>query len=534
MLKWLKAIFQKPQPSGGQAEMGGRVVRARYDSAQTTPDNARHWQWADYLSANASNRPEIRRVLRARARYEVANNSYARGIVLTLANDVIGSGPRLQMLLGNGENDDGENLNGLIEREFAAWAKEVDLAGKLRTMRMAKAQDGEAFALMHTNLRLNHAVKLDLKLIEADQVATPLMQLPTPTFVDGIVLDLYGNPESYHILDRHPGDMVILEPLGFHEFAAFWVLHWFRPDRPGQNRGLPDILPALPLFAQLRRYTLAVIAAAETAADWAGVLYTDAPANGEAEAVEPMDIIDLEKRSMLTLPGGWKMGQVDAKQPTTTYGEFKHEILNEIARCLNMPFNIAACNSAGYNYSSGRLDHQTYYKAIRVEQSHLEATILDRILTAWLAEATLAFGLQEHLDNAGRYSDAALARAKQKALGAADAVDFPHQWFWDGHEHVDPLKESSAQAERLANNTTTLATEYARQGKDWETEVRQRAREVALMKELGLPLVAPKGAVIEPEPKPGEAPQVPNGDEGDQDEGDSQPAGQRAGRQRAA
>src|ERR1035441_5686035 len=71
-------------------------VRGRYDSAQTTPENKRHWHNVDFLSANAANRPEIRRVLRARARYEVANNSYARGIVLTLANDVIGTGPRLQ------------------------------------------------------------------------------------------------------------------------------------------------------------------------------------------------------------------------------------------------------------------------------------------------------------------------------------------------------------------------------------------------------------------------------------------------------
>ena len=44
-----------------------------------------------------------------------------------------------------------------------------------------------------------------------------------------------------------------------------------------------DITPALPLFAQLRRFTLAVLAAAETAADFAGVLQTDAPPNGEAE-----------------------------------------------------------------------------------------------------------------------------------------------------------------------------------------------------------------------------------------------------------
>ena len=38
----------------------------------------------------------------------------------------------------------------------------------------------------------------------------------------------------------------------------------------------------------------------------------------------------------------------------------------------------------------------------------------------------------------------------------------------------------------MASHTTTLAHEYARQGKDWETELRQRAKEVALMKNLGL------------------------------------------------
>ena len=227
-------------------------------------------------------------------------------------------------------------------------------------------------------------------------------------------------------------------------------------------------MPALPLFAQLRRFTLAMLAAAETAADFAGILYTDAPANGEADAAEPFEPIELEKRALLTMPGGWKMSQLEAEQPATTYAEFKHEILNEIARCLNMPFNVAAGNSSGYNYASGRLDHQTYFKAIRVEQAHLECVVLDRILAAWFDEAVLISGLLP--------------------AGLGPIGGWPHQWFWDGHEHVDPAKEATAQATRLANHTTTLADEYARRGQDWEAQLRQRAKELALMSELGLPL----------------------------------------------
>jgi len=451
-----------------------RRVSARYDAAQTTDENRRHWAGADLLSADAAANPQVRSILRARARYEVANNSYAKGIVLTLANDTVGTGPRLQMLT------DDAKANALVEREFTHWAECVGLTEKLRTMRMARATDGEAFALLVANPKLDVPVKLDVRLIEADQVASPYVgRRPeaggrrkttngASSLTDGILFDRYGNPVEYYILRNHPGDTHGFGSLEYDRVAAEFVIHDFRADRPGQHRGVPEITPALPLFAQLRRYTLAVIAAAETAADFAGILYTDAPPGGEADAAEPFEPIELEQRALLTMPGGWKMSQLEAEQPSTTYAEFKREILNEISRCLNMPFNVAAGNSSGYNYASGRLDHQTYYKAIRVDQEHMARVVLDRILRAWLDEAIL---VSDYLP---------------LWLRTVPLVQLPHQWFWDGQEHVDPAKEASAQATRLQSHTTTLAYEYARQGRDWETELRQRAKEVALMRTLGL------------------------------------------------
>ena len=69
-------------------------VRSKYDAAQTTGNNRHHWALADALSANAANSPEIRAIIRARARYEMANNSWAKGMALTLAKATIGKGPR--------------------------------------------------------------------------------------------------------------------------------------------------------------------------------------------------------------------------------------------------------------------------------------------------------------------------------------------------------------------------------------------------------------------------------------------------------
>jgi len=265
MFRWLRSAFShKSYRRTLRALHAPLRVRGRYDAAVTTDENRRHWANAVLLSANAANNPQVRRTLRARARYEVANNSYARGIVLTLANDCVGTGPRLQMLTEHTE------ANRVVEQEFMRWADSVGLPEKLRTMRMARAADGEAFCMLVANPKVDSPVKLDLRLIEADQVATPdlVRQIVKPNATDGIVFDT------------------------------------------------SDLLPL------------------------------------------------------------------------------------------------------------------------------------------WLRTAAFR--------------------------------ELAHQWFWDGQEHVDPAKEASAQATRLSNHTTTLAYEYARQGRDWEDALRQRAKELSLMRSLGL------------------------------------------------
>ncbi len=482
---------KKPVRLSAIKAMPVRIIRARFDAAETTDNNRRHWVWADGLSADAAATPGVRYNLRTRCRYEVRNNSYARGIVLTIANDTVGTGPRLQMLTSD------ESFNRQVEKDFHQWAQAIGLAEKLRTMRMARCQDGEAFAVLATNPRVDHPVRLDVKPIEADQITSSWRNALDPNEVDGIRLDNFGNPISYRMLKYHPGDMGFYRGDEAIEIPATAMIHIFRADRPGQHRGTPEIGPAVELFAQLRRFTLAVLSAAESAANVSGILYTDSPPSGEADSVEPMDRIELERNLLLTMPSGWKMGQVEPQQPATTYAEFKKEILNEIVRCLNMPFNIAAGNSSGYNYASGRLDHQTYYKSIRVDQEFTANRVLDRILRAWLWEyalemglAAMAWVLRQSYSSACNLFAADCFSPEILSFGYPSTPQAPglppHQWFWDGIEHVDPSKEAKAQETRLKNHTTTLAIEYARQGRDWEMEIRQRAREKSLMQSLGL------------------------------------------------
>jgi capsid protein len=219
------------------------------------------------------------------------------------------------------------------------------------------------------------------------------------------------------------------------------------------------------LFAQLRRYNLAVLSAAEAAADFAAILYTDAPPNGESDEVEPMDAIPLERNMMLTVPAGWKLSQLDPKQPAANHAEFVKVILSEIARCVCSTFGSVAGDFSGFNYASGRLDNQIYHKSILVDRSFWELEILNRIFAVWVREYALS-----------------------KAL-FTDSSSYPrHTWFWDGFPHVDPGKEANAQEKRLNNHTTTLAAECAKDGRDYMSVLRQRAKELNLMRKLNIPI----------------------------------------------
>jgi lambda family phage portal protein len=447
------------------------VARARFEAAERG-DDYRHWAGADAFAADAALSPEKRRMMRNRARHERVNNSYLAGISATLASDLIGTGPRLQL-----DTLDTDAAR-VVEREFYDWATLVDLPAKLRTMREALVTDGEAFGLMVNNPRLP-GVQLDLRLVEAEMVATPtefMAQTLTPegNTVDGLEFDATGNVVAYQVLNFHPGSNYRVNNLEFRRVPAAAMFHWFRRQRPGQNRGMPEVTPALRLFGQLRRYTEAVIAAAETAADFAAFVHSNSPA-AEVDEVESFAELEIRKRSLVTLPEGWDISQLKAEQPTSTYKDFKREILNEIARCLQLPYNVAALDSSSYNYASGRMDHQVYAMNIKVDRDHLERVLLDRLLSAWVNEASLVGAIPDGLPPFSEWNWA---------------------WVWDGREHVDPAKEASAAETRLRTLTTSLASEYARQGKRWDVELRQIAAERQLMAELGLDMTTTTGRPV--------------------------------------
>lgn len=431
--------------------------RLIYDAAQTTDENTRHWANADYLGPQAALDPSVRRTLRSRARYEIANDTYASGMIGTLANDTIGTGPTLQLLTRD------KPAASQVEQQFWSWCQAVRLPMKLRTMRRSKAGDGEAFASFFANPRLRNSVRLDLQLHEAEGIASPTLGIENSGLTDGLILDDFGNVVAYTLLRDHPGERKWNGAgIDFEYVRAEDMLHLFNCDRPGQLRGCPEITPALPLYALRRRYALAVIRASENAALMTWILRTQQPPQTpSAEEPAAFDSIELERGMGMTLPEGWEMQQLKAEQPTAVYEQFTAAIIREIARCLHMPFNVAAGDSSSYNYASGRMDHQVYFKSIAVERSYFESMALEPILSKWWLEARLIPG----------YLPESLRGLREPPS---------HEWRWDGREHVDPVKEQYAITEGLRNGSLCLPDVIAKGGDDFEAVQEKQARALGM------------------------------------------------------
>lgn len=454
----------------GRAEKAGALklskIRAIYDAAQTTDENYKHWDNADSNGANKANDASTRQTLRDRSRYECENNGYASGLVEGIANDVIGTGPRLQLSIPGVPR----STTRAIATAFDHWSEAADFPEDLRILHQTKIRDGEGFGVLINNPRLvtggRTQVALDLKLYEAEQVSDPWDFGLDPDYVDGIRFDAAGEPVFYTFTKNHPGGVKPFGAIETVQIGAESVVHWFKPKRPGQRRGIPETSPGLPLFAQLRRYTLATIGSAEFAAMLAGIMQTDTPADGSGPvAVDAMDEIELTRNHLLTLPAGWKAEQFSANQPTTNYPQFKSEILGEIGRGIGAPFNVIAGNSSGYNYSSGRLDHLLYHRAVKVERRRLIRRIINRLFIAWVYEATIAGVIP---------------------AGLPPVSAWAWKWFFDGFESIDPAKDAQTNDVNLRNGTTTLAAIYGENGEDWEDALEQRAREIAKYRELGI------------------------------------------------
>lgn len=419
-------------------------VRAKYDLAQTTPHNRRHWAESDSLSAKAAMSPAIRSIVRKRSRYERDNNSWYAGMIRTASNHIVSSGPRLEIQTANLE------ANTRLERAWIKWSRSVQLAEKLRVMVETYWADGEMFA-MRTARPRNYPISLDIRLYEAEQCAMPFLgaRIGDPWLDDGVRVDQNTNEVEYWFFDHHPGDTSFAPTLNGSWYPSNDVIHLFRRERPGQVRGIPRCTSSLSTLPVMRRQEMATLLAAETAASFATYLKST---GGPNISEMPVDFAELEVafNMLTTLPEGWDIAQVDPKHPGPLYEMFQRQALMSFARCTNMPYALAAGTSKDSNFSSLKGDMKNVWEPeVRTEQNRIELSVIEPIFRWFLEDCVYVPGLLD---------------------GMPSINDIDHQWYWPPLPNLDEVDSATAAQLRISSGQSTLSKEHANRGTDFDTE----------------------------------------------------------------
>jgi capsid protein len=461
-----------------------KKIRASYDASKSTDYNQAYWANADGKSPDAANSAQVRKRLRARSRYEVIeNNPYLKGALLTMANDFVGSGPTLKVTdarLTKAEKDQ-------IQLLYLDWFKEVKLRQKYWQLRVDRVTSGEGCGLHVNRLANESESKLFIRPFECDHIASPWQTSKDKINYDGVAVDQdTDEPIEYFIYKDHPGTDIFSIQINEGEWIpANRVVHWFRKDRCW-HRAIPEITPSLPLCALLRRYTLATVLAAETAASITAVVETMASANTTAVnwwqggndstpslEKEELELFPVEIGSMMQIPTGTKVSQLKPEQPTAVYDKFVDALLREIFRPILVPFNIGSGYSGAFNMASGALDIQLYRTGIQADRMSCDEDVSTPTFVAWWKEISL--------------TPAISATIKQKLKGKPPR----HSWGWDSvrDEHTDPFKVANALSTKLeAGIISDEDVQQSMFNRTAEEHYTNLERQQTARKKLGMPI----------------------------------------------
>lgn len=459
----IKSVFRKPAADGQRWVMGRFGEQERgWDSAKTTRNNKYHWSMATDQSINRDLYSDLE-TLRARCHHEIKQNPFVEGMIRTYCHEVVGgTGPTLQVASSSKRYSAG------MERAWDEFWRMPDVNGQVSGNQMLELfirglwPDGEYLALITNDAHGGGSDMIRLRLQPFAPRRLNYIGGKTNVFM-GIELSKTGRPIRYYVSDESIDGSSAKHTTN--EYPAEKIIHGFEIEEPGQVRGVPKLASALQHIADLRAYDREVLRAAHFAASQTGVL--QAPNNPDLPAIQlpAGGKMEIESDSLNVVPPGWQMGQMVSQQPMSNYIDYRIERMRDIGRAAGMPLMMIRLDSAKHNYSSARMDSQSFNREIADLQMQINETLLSRLFWEVEREARL--------------------NPKLNLPSRPDNVRL--NWTWPPRPHVDPSKEAAAERVALENGTETYQRVLARRGLDMETVIEQRKAANEALIAAGLP-----------------------------------------------
>jgi len=443
--------------------------------------------WGTSVSSEDTELSSSLRTARARSRQLVRDAAYAKRAKVIVQNNVVGQGIGMQAQVMNSRGELNNRINDDIEAAWEKWCEKqschtgasLHFADYERAVIGQVFEAGEVFTRKHFRKFGDSQIPLALELIEAERIADDAK--PGPADANngvrlGIEVNSFGAPIAYLIRTLHPGELRLMpeQTDKIERIPADLIVHNRIIDRWPQTRGIPWMHAAARKLNDMDGLTEAEITAARAAACYMG--FIESP-EGESEFATTQEDgskqLELEPAVVERLDPGEKFTYAAPNRPNSQLDPFMRMMLREVAAGTGSSYESLSRDYSQSNYSSSRLALIDDRDLWRTLQRWFIRDYRMPIHRQWLQQAVLSgaipsINIQEYGANPSKF----------------EAVRFkPRGWSW-----IDPTKEVEAYKEAILAGFTTVGRviDLTGDGSDLEDILKERKRELELMKDAGL------------------------------------------------
>lgn len=363
---WLDRAISYVSPVRGAHRAQARAVMQAlaYDAAKTGR------RTSGWITGGTSADAEIGLYgdrMRDSARDLVRNNPHAaKGLAVIVSNKIgtgILCGPDPSVMVRPSQR-----LIAKIADLWERWIDSCDMAGRLdlygiqSLAERTRAESGEALIrLVNVQARKMGDVPLRLQVLEPDMLdSTQHRALADGSVILRGIEYAGGAPVAYWLFDAHPGDDGIAGRRGSvssSRVPASDVLHYFKPLRAGQRRGITDFAPVIMRLRALDDYDDAEVMRKKVAACLAAFVTTPGGLPGSSLAAVTTDARGQVETLYPGMIGYLKPGEnvvMNDPKPSSDYKPFISVQLHAIAAGLGVPYELLTGDLSEVTYTSHR------------------------------------------------------------------------------------------------------------------------------------------------------------------------------------
>lgn len=477
--------------------------------------------------------------VRARARDLYRNHPHAKQIVRQAVQAIVGKKLRYSSRLDHKflgiDIEEADRWGAEFDRLWEQYAhgpgayvdagRRLNFSQLVRVALKSRIIDGETFVALEWDP--SRKWKTCGQIVDADRISNPHGKSDSAYLRGGVALNDFSAPVGYYVRHAHPSDIGI-QPAGRNVTWDYvpretpWgrsiMLHSYIMERAAQTRGITEFTTVIRTMKQESEFSEADLASAIMQASYALVIKSQAdyvkameaigvsvevdPQTGEAVS-NPVTDLQLQQLAAAAsyhneakilfganriphlLPGE-ELQMVTPGNKASSSTEFAKSAVKRYAAGLGGDPIAVSQDYSDVNYSSARMSVASNWRGHDITRGDIVYDIGMPFVTAFMEEAVFsgAMKLPKGVKEADFY-DALPALARGVFLAS-------------GPPMLDPVKERQGQSLGWGIGLDTLEEMCAEEGEDWREKIMQKGREIAFMREHGVPL--PGEPVMPPQP----------------------------------